>query len=181
MDFELPEELRLLQDTVRKFVDTELIPIEMESMDGPDLKPDVRRKLEAKAKELGLWLLDVPEEYGGQGLSLLGMAVVWEELARTIAVPPRGPSIFGPEAKPLLFQISPSQKEKYLLPLLRGEKKTAFAQTEPDAGADPGAMRTTAVREGDHYVINGAKRFISFAADADFIQLVAATDRSKGS
>jgi acyl-CoA dehydrogenase len=181
MDFELPEELRMLQDTVRRFVDRELIPIEMESMDGPDLKPEVRAGLERRARELGLWLLDVPEEYGGQGLKLLGMAVVWQELARTIALPPRGPSILGPEAKPLLFAMDEDQKKRYLLPLIEGKKKTAFAQTEPDAGADPSSMRTTAVRRGDEYVINGAKRFISFAADADFLQLVAATDRSKGS
>jgi acyl-CoA dehydrogenase len=181
MDFELPEEIRLLKETVHKFVDRELIPIEMTAMDGPDLKPDVRAALEAKARELGLWLLDVPEDYGGQGLGLLAMAAVWEELARTIALPPRGPGIFGPEVRPLLFQLNAAQKERYLLPVLRGEKKTAFAQTEPDAGADPGSMRTTAVRQGDHYVINGSKRFISFAGDADFVQLVAATDRSKGS
>ncbi len=180
MDFELPEELRMLKETVRRFVDRELIPIEMDSMDGPDLKPDVRTNLEARARELGLWLLDTPEEYGGQGLKLLGMAVVWEELARTIALPPRGPSILGPEAKPLLYSLNDEQKKRYLLPLIEGKKKTAFAQTEPDAGADPGSMRTTAVRQGDVYVINGAKRFISFAADADFIQLVAATDRSQG-
>ena len=181
VDFDLPEELRLLKDTVRRFVDRELIPIEMDAMEGPDLRPEVRLKLEAKARDLGLWLLDTPEEYGGQGLGLLGMAVVWEELARTIALPPRGPGIFGPDVRPVLFQLSEDQKRKYLLPVLRGEKKTAFAQTEPDAGSDPGAMRTTAVRQGDHYILNGTKRFISFAADADFLQLVAATDRARGS
>ena len=181
MDFELPEELRLLQDTVRRFVDREMIPIEMEAMDGPDLKPDVRASLEAKAREAGLWLLDVPEQYGGQGLGLLGMSIVWQEIARTIAHPPRGPSIFGPEAKPLLYQLNEEQKQRYLLPVIAGKKKTAFAQTEPDAGGDPGSMRTVAERKGDHYVINGAKRFISFVADADFLQLVAATDRARGS
>jgi len=158
MDFDLPSELVMLKETVSRFVNDELIPIEMESMDGPDLKPDVRLRLERKAKDLGLWLLDVPEEYGGQGLSLLGMAAVWEELARTIALPPRGPGIFGPEVRPLLFSLSPEQKKTYLLPVLSGEKKTAFAQTEPEAGADPGSMRTTAVRNGDHYVVNGALR-----------------------
>ena len=65
MDFELPEELKLLQNTVRTFVDRELIPVEMNSMDGPSLRADVRADLERKAKELGLWLLDVPTEYGG--------------------------------------------------------------------------------------------------------------------
>src|SRR4029434_6083266 len=72
-------------------------------------------------------------------------------------------------------------KEKYLLPLLRGEKKACFAQTEPDAGSDPGGMRTTAARDGDHYVINGVKRFITGAGKADFMQLMVATDRAKGS
>lgn len=181
MDFELPEELKLLQRTVRTFVDRELIPIEMKAMDGPALRADVRADLERKAKDLGLWLLDVPTEYGGQGLSLLGMAVVWEELSRTIALPPRGPGVFGPDVKPVLFTLNAAQKEKYLFPVLRGEKTTAFAQSEPDAGSDPGAMRTTAVRKGDHYVINGYKRWITKAQDADFLQLVAATDRSKGS
>lgn len=181
MDFELPEDLRLLKETVRKFVDRELIPIELDAMDGHDLRPEVRATLERKAKELGLWLLDVPEEYGGSGLGLLGMVVVWEELARTIALPPRGPGIFGPDVRPVLFMLNPEQKEKYLFPVLRGEKKTAFAQTEPDAGADPGMMRTTAAKAGDHYVINGTKRFISHADGADFLQVVAATDRSKGS
>jgi acyl-CoA dehydrogenase len=181
MDFELPEELRLLKKTVRDFVDRELIPIEMESMDGPVLRPDIRADLEAKARKIGLWLPDVPTEYGGQGLSLLGMAVIWEEVARTIALPPRGPLVFGPDVRPVLFTLSAAQREKYLYPVLRGEKTTAFAQSEPDAGSDPGAIRTTAVRKGDHYVIDGYKRWITNAGDADFFQLVAATDRSKGS
>lgn len=181
MDFALPEELLLLQDTVRRFVDRELIPIEMRAMDGPDLRPEVRADLEAKARELGLWLLDVPEEHGGAGLGLLGMTVVWEELARTVALPPRGPGIFGPEVRAVLFMLDPVQRERYLAPTLVGEKRTAFAQTEPDAGADPGMIRTTAVRRGDAYVINGTKRFISHAERADFFQLVASTDRSAGS
>lgn len=181
MYLELPEELRLLKTTIRNFVDRELIPIENESMDGPVMRPEIRAQIESKARKLGLWLLDVPTEYGGQGLSLLGLVVVWEELARTIALPPRGPSVFGPDVRPILFMLNAEQKEKYLFPVIRGEKKTAFAQSEPEAGSDPGAMRTTAVRKGDHYVINGYKRWITNAGDADFLQVVAATDRSKGS
>src|SRR4029079_11860626 len=126
-------------------------------------------------------MLDVPEEYGGAGLSMLGRVIVWEELARTVALPPRGPGVFGPEVMRILFTLNEEQKQRYLLPVLRGEKRAAFAQTEPDAGADPGGMRTTAVRNGDHYVINGTKRFITGANKADFLQLMAATDRSKGS
>jgi acyl-CoA dehydrogenase len=181
VDFELPAEISILKDTLRRFVDQELIPIEMHSMDGPDLKPDIRKALEAKTRELGLWLLEVPEELGGQDLSLLGMTVITEELARTVALPARGPGIFGPEVRSILLSLSDSQKKRYLDPVLKGEKATAFAQTEPDAGADPGGMRTTAVREGDHYRINGYKRYIAHAKSADFLQLVASTDPKKGS
>ena len=181
MDFELPEELRLLKTTVRNFVDRELIPIEMEAMDGHRMRADVRAGLEEKARALGLWHLDVPVEYGGAGLGLLGLVTVWEEIARTIAMPPRGPSVFGPDIRPILFTLNPEQQQKYLHPVLRGEKNTAFAQTEPDAGADPGSMRSTAIRQGDWYIINGYKRFITAADTADFLQVVAATDRAKGS
>jgi len=140
MDFELPEELRLLKKTVRAFVDRELIPIERTSMDGHRLRPEIRSLLEAKAKAAGLWLLDVPEKYGGQGLSYLGLTVVWEELARTIALPPRGPGVFGPDVKPILFTLNESQKEKYLHPVLRGRDR--FDQ----------ALR----RFGFHDVVDGA-------------------------
>jgi acyl-CoA dehydrogenase len=181
MDFELPEDIRLLRETVRKYVDRELIPIEMHSMEGPELKPDVKKMLEAKARELGLWQLDTPAEFGGQGLSLLALAVVWEEISRSIALPNRGDGVFGPSPRPILLRLPEAMKQRYLHPLLRGEKSAAFAQTEPEAGSDPGRMRTRAVRQGDHYVINGYKRFISHAKGADFLQLVAATDIEKGS
>ena len=182
MDLELPHEIRLLKETIRKFVDRELIPIETRSRaDDGDLKPDLRAGLEAKAKALGLWHLDLPTEYGGQGLDLLSMAAVWEEMARTTAIPSRGPGVFGPDVRAILLSLNDQQKKRYLEPVLKGEKTTAMAQTEPDAGGDPGAMRTTAVRNGDHYVINGNKRFILHAKKAAFIQLIAATDREKGS
>src|SRR5262245_50018732 len=108
MDFELPEELKVLKNTVSTFVDRERIPIEMQAMDGPAMRPEIRAGLERKAKELGLWLLDVPTDYGGQGLGLLGMVVVWEEIARTVALPPRGPGVFGPDVKPILFTLNPA-------------------------------------------------------------------------
>jgi acyl-CoA dehydrogenase len=150
-------------------------------MEGPDLKPEIKTMLEAKARELGLWQLDTPAEFGGQGLSLLALAVVWEEISRSIALPNRGDGVFGPSPRPILLRLPDQMKERYLHPLLRGEKSAAFAQTEPDAGSDPGRMRTRAIRQGDHYVINGYKRFISHAKGADFLQLVAATDPEKGS
>ena len=181
MDCRLPEDLRLLQETVRRFVDRELIPIEMDSMEGSRLRPDVHADLVEKAKAVGLWLYDVPEEYGGRGLGLLARTVVWAELARTIALPSRNVNIFGPIVSPILYYLNDEQKERYLYPVLRGELRHCFAQTEPDAGGDPGGMRTTAVRDGDHYVVNGMKRFITGADEADFAQVIAATDRGKGS
>ena len=181
MDFQLPEELRILKDNVRKFVDRELIPIERDVCDGHRIKPDMRVMLEDKAQDLGLWLFDVPTEYGGQGLGLLAKAVVWAELGRTIALPSRAASIFGPPVSPILFHLNDAQKEAYLYPVIRGEKTSCFVQTEPDAGGDPGSMRTTAVRDGDAYIINGTKRFITNADTADFAQVFAATDREKGS
>jgi len=183
MDFQLPEELRLLKDQLRHFVNTEMIPHERETLseDEGDLKPEWRERLEKGAKELGIWMMEVPEEYGGPGLDLVGRAVVWQELARTIALPSRGENITGPTVRAILFNLTGDLKEKYLMPVLRGEKRACFAQTEPDAGSDPGGMRTTAVRDGDHYVINGTKRFISGAGKSDFMQLMVATDRAKGS
>jgi acyl-CoA dehydrogenase len=181
LNFELPEEIRMLRDTVRKFVDRELIPIERTACDGHKLKPEVRAALTAKAQELGLAGYDVPQEYGGLGMGLIAKVTVWAELGRTIALPSRGGDVFGHNVSPILYHLNDAQKPKYLLPTIRGELKWCLAQTEPDAGGDPGAMRTTAVRNGDHYVVNGVKRFITGADEADFTQLIAATDRSKGS
>jgi len=181
MDFNLPEELQMLKDNLRRFVDTELIPIERETMEGNQMKPDVLAALQDKAKALGLWMFDVPEEFGGLGLGAVAKAVMWEEMSRTIALPSRNSALFGPRISPILFYLNDEQKERYLYPTIKGEKKNCFAQTEPEAGGDPGGMRTTAVRDGDHYVINGHKRFITGAGDADFMQVVTATDREKGS
>src|SRR5581483_2936913 len=183
MDFELPEELRMFQQSLRRFVNTELIPVERDTItaEGEEIKPQYLAKFQQRAKDLGIWMMEVPEEYGGPGLTLFQRALVVEQLSRTIALPARGEGITGPSVRHILFTLSGELKEKYLLPVLRGEKKVAFAQTEPDAGSDPGGMRTTAVRDGDHYVINGTKRFITGANKADFMQLMAATDRSKGS
>ncbi|MEK9683338.1 MAG: acyl-CoA dehydrogenase family protein [Rhodospirillaceae bacterium] len=181
MDFHLPEELQMLKDNLRRFVNNELIPIERETNDGSDFLPGVQKELEEKAQGLGLWMFDVPEEYGGLGLGHLSKAVMWEEMARTIAIPARNASIFGPRVSPILYTLNEEQKKRWLYPVISGEKKSCFCQSEPDAGGDPGGMRTTAVRDGDHYIINGYKRWITGAGDADFAQIVTATDRSKGS
>ena len=83
MDFELPEELRILKAGLRRFVDNELIPVERQTTVGEEMKPEYLERFEKRAKELGIWQLDVPEEYGGGGMSILARAVVWEELSRT--------------------------------------------------------------------------------------------------
>ncbi len=181
MEFDLPDDLRMLRDMVRRFVDEELIPLEGKSLDGPHLKPEIEAHLTARCKELGLWQIDVPEEFGGQGLGSLGRAVIWAEIGRTVALAPRSVRIFGPDVRAPLYALEGEMRERYFLPTIRGERESCFAQTEPDAGSDPGSMRTTAVRDGDHYVINGVKRFITSADKADFIILMAATDRAKGS
>jgi acyl-CoA dehydrogenase len=181
MDFNLPEELQMLKTTVRKFVDRELIPVEMQSQENNELKPEVRDRLEKKTKEMGLWMFDVPEEYGGGGLGSLAQVLVWEEMSRTCALPSRGQGIFGPEIRPILYALNDDQKKRFFEPILRGEKKLCFMQTEPDAGSDPGSMKTRAVRQGGHYVVNGSKRFITGAGRADFGQLMAVTDPTKGS
>jgi acyl-CoA dehydrogenase len=180
MEFRLPEELQMLQESLRRYVDHEMIPYERETLQDGELKPEWRAKFQEGMKKLGLWMMDVPEEYGGCGLSLLGKTVVWQELGRTVALPARDDGITGPTVRHILFQLEGEMREKYLMPTLRGEKKACFAQTEPDAGSDPASMRTTAVRDGDHYVINGVKRFITSAGKADYMQLMAATDRAKG-
>jgi acyl-CoA dehydrogenase len=177
----LPDELRMLQQMVRRFVDDELIPLEGRSLDGQRLKPEIETRLIGRCKELGLWQLDVPEELGGQGLGTLGRAIVWSELGRTVALPTRTVSILGPDIRAPLYALTGEMRERYLMPSIRGERIGCFAQTEPDAGSDPGSMRTTAVRDGDTYVINGVKRFITNADNADFVLLMAATDRAKGS
>ena len=165
MDFNLPEELQILRDTVRRFVDKELIPLEREYRhDTEGAMPErLLKPLQEKAKSMGLWMLDVPAEYGGAGLGLLPRCIIHEEIARAASLPFRGLELFGPEVRPVLFHCNEEQKERFLKPVLRGEVRFCFAQTEPDAGSDPAAMRTRAVQDGDAFTINGTKRFITAA------------------
>ncbi len=181
MDFELPEELRLLKENIRRFVDRELIPLEREVVDNIKLQKELPDKLRGKVEALGLLHYDVPEEFGGLGLGMMAKVVVWSEVSRTTSLPARNVNIFGPAVSPILYTLEGEAREKYLLPVISGAKKSCFAQTEADAGSDPASMRTTAVRDGDHYVINGVKRFITNADEADFAQVFAVTDQQKRS
>jgi acyl-CoA dehydrogenase len=168
-------ELDEFRRSLRRFVERELMPFERRAMSTAD-----RVAIQQKAKDAGFWLLAVPEELGGQGLGLSGMAVFWHEISRTTAVPARDHSLFGPVPGPILLSLTGAQKQRYLDPVLAGQKLACFAQTEPDAGADPASMRTRAERKGPDYVINGVKRFITDADKADFAQLMAVTDQAKG-
>ena len=180
MDFNLPEELQMLKETVRRFVEKELMPLEREFRpEGEEMPERLLKPVQEKAKAIGLWLLDVPEEYGGAGLGLLARCVIAEELFRTTAIPFRNNEIFGPEIRPVLFHCNEEQKKRFLQPVLKGEMKVCFAQTEPDAGSDPAGMRTRAVRDGDYFILNGTKRFITGAGRAAFGQVMAVTDPEK--
>jgi len=179
MDFELPEELRLLKDNLRKFVDKEMIPLEREVVNDIKLQKALPKKLRSKVDELGLWQYDVPEALGGLGLGMMAKVIVWSEISRTTSLPSRSLNIFGFPVSPILYTLEGRAREEYLLPVISGEKTSCFAQTEADAGSDPAAMRTNAVRDGDDYVINGVKRFITGADEADFAQVFAVTDTEK--
>jgi acyl-CoA dehydrogenase len=168
-------ELDEFRRSLRRFIEREVMPFERHDMSEAD-----REGIMRKAKDAGFWLLDVPEALGGQGLGLAGMSVFWHEISRTTAVPARDHSLFGPVPGPILLSLTGAQKQHYLDPVLMGNKRTCFAQTEPDAGADPASMRTRAVRTGTDYIINGTKRFITHADKADFAQVMAVTDPAKG-
>ncbi|MEC8621994.1 MAG: acyl-CoA dehydrogenase family protein [Pseudomonadota bacterium] len=182
MEYPLSEEHRMFRETMQRFVDEEMIPFELETCEGGQLKPEWRDKFHSRAKDLGIWKMEVPEEYGGVGADLMSLVIVWEQLGRTIAVPTRGlGGIMGPQVRAPLYELSEPMKEKYLYPVLDGKKTACFAQSEPDAGGDPGSMRTAAVRDGDKYIINGTKRWMTGAEEADFAQLLAVTDKDRGS
>ncbi len=188
MDFTLPEELRMLRDTVARFVREELLPLERDVIkreaergltDAPLIDPDVEKELGRKAKEIGLYGIDVPEEYGGQNLGMLAKAVVIEELKTSIVpfvLPPDSPNLWM-----LRETCKGDQIKKYLLPYASGDKKSAIAISEPGAGSDPAGMKTRAEYKNGKWVINGQKIWISHARHADFIIVMAVTDPAKGS
>ncbi|MGE0151079.1 MAG: acyl-CoA dehydrogenase family protein [Reyranellaceae bacterium] len=184
MDFELKEEHRMLKELVHKFVRDELLPLEpavlardMEGK-GVGLTEEERAKVNARARELGLWGLDAPPEFGGHDLPLEAMIGVAEEIGHTVinyAIPPDSPNLH------MLMQVAtPEQTRLYVEPYARGEATAAIAISEPGAGADPSAMTTRAERQGDHWVLNGRKTWISRVDVADFAIVMAVTDKAKG-
>ena len=184
MTIDVAEEHRMIIDLVEKFVDNELMPLERAVMEREasgepvSLIKEEEATLLAKCKELGLWALDAPEPLGGAELPATVMLAIQERLRRTVT-----PFIFPPDSPNLhmLMDVATSeQKEKYLRPYAQGEMKSCIAISEPGAGGDPAQMRTRAVREGDEWVINGRKIWVSNVPSADFVILMAVTDPDKG-
>lgn len=183
MNLELSDEQRLLVEQMRRFVREEIEPLEADlDPDASELKPDDHERLVAMARDMGLYAMDVPEEYGGPGLDLVTQTLLAIEMSQHRAglyAPCYG--VFGGFGLAQLYEASEEQKEQYLYPSLRGEIRGCFALTEPSGGSDPArAIQTRAVQDGNEWVINGAKIFISGADKADFALLFARTDPSKG-
>mgnify|MGYP003335774175 FL=1 len=183
-DDEFDDEEQMLLDLVERFVEDRLMPLERpvmarEAAGGPlELTEDEERPLLELCRELGLWALDSPVEMGGAALPARVMLAIHERLARTITpfqFPPDSPNLHMLDAV-----ANPEQRVKYLEPYALGRAKSAMAISEPDAGSDPAAMRTRAVRDGDHWVINGRKIWVSRVPSADFTILMAVTDPKLG-
>ena len=179
MDFEIPAELKMVQSTARDFVKKELLPLEREILgreptDARVALPEAEEeRLTQMAKEMGFWNLNVPQELGGAGLPVLGLCLVEEELAKTIV-----PFEFG-DVTPILFDCNEEQKERYLLPVIEGQRRGTIALLEP-GGTHPVAMLTTAVKENGHYILAGQKVLTSVTDAGDFTMVFAVTDREKG-
>jgi len=178
LDLELSEEQQLLRKTVRDFAETEIGPHSREWDEAQAFPRDVFAKLAA----LGLMGVCWPEEHGGAGLSTLDWALVMEELARVDAGVALSLTAHHSLASAHIFLAGDEeQKSLFLAPLARGEKVGCWGLTEPGSGSDAGGMRTTAVRDGDGWVLNGSKSFITNGGVADLAVVLAVTDREKGS
>jgi acyl-CoA dehydrogenase len=176
MDLSLTDEERDVREWVRTFVARELVPIEpdvlaRERRGEQGLSRDELTALQDKARQSGFFGVATPEEYGGMGLGAVMAALLEVELGRSFV-----PFQFAGGADNILYQANEEQKAAYLVPTIEGKRRSCFAITEPGAGSDAGAIRTTARREGDEWVINGEKTFITGGNEADFTMVFAVTD-----
>ena len=172
MDFNLTEEQRMIVDTTRAFVVNELYPHEAEVERTGELRRELYEELKAKAIEAGLYAANMPEEVGGAGLDTQSWVLYEKELGRASYA-----LHWNCVARPsnILMACNEEQRERYTLPCVRGEKIDCMAMTEPGAGSDLRGMKATAVRDGDDWIINGTKHFISHADVADFVIVYAAS------
>jgi len=183
MDFDPTDEQRLVIDTVRRFLREEILPLEADlDPDASELEPADRDRLVAKTKAMGFYGLDIPEEYGGPGIDIVTrtlMAIEMSQHRAGLYAPCYG--VFGGAGLAQLYEANDDQKERYLFPTLRGEKRGFFGLTEPSGGSDPArAIRTTAVRSGDDWILNGEKTFISGADRAQYGLVFARNDAAMG-
>jgi acyl-CoA dehydrogenase len=180
VDFSLDDEQKMVQQTVRNFVTRELIPLEgqvlLNEREGRHaLEREKILELQQKAKKMGFWGINTPEEYGGANLGPIMAAITAMEIGRTFV-----PFTFGGNADNILYECNAEQKERYLIPTINGDRRSCFALTEPGAGSDAANIKMRAVRDGDHYVLSGEKVFITNGNEADFAMVFAVTDPDKG-
>jgi acyl-CoA dehydrogenase len=180
VDFSLTDEQKMIQESVRSFVTRELMPLEPDVLrrerEGKrGMEPGQLRALQLRAKEMGFWGINTPEEYGGVNLGPIMTALVEMELARTFIG-----FRFGGWADNILYFCNDEQKQRYLLPTISGERRSCFAMTEPGAGSDAANIQMSAVKDGDSWILNGEKIFITNGNEADFTMVFAVTDREKG-
>lgn len=183
MDLQLTAEQDLLVGTVRRFVREEILPLELGlDPDADSLDPENHARLVGLTRGMGLYNLGVPPEYGGPEVDLVTHVLLAIEMSQHRAglyAPCYG--VFGGMGLAQLFEATDDQKAHYLYPVLQGEKRGFFGLTEASGGSDPArAIRTRAVRDGDDWIINGTKMFISGAHQADFGLVFARTDPDKG-
>jgi len=171
VNFGLTTEQQLLVEAIRGFVETELMPYEEEVERTDKVRPELIAQIKERAIRAGFYAANMPEELGGGGLDHVSLTLMERELGRTSF------ALHYVVARPsnILRACKGDQIERYLLPAIRGERVECLAMTEPGAGSDLRSMKTRAVRQGDQYVINGTKHFISYADVADFIVLFAAS------
>ncbi|MGB0556870.1 MAG: acyl-CoA dehydrogenase family protein [Paracoccaceae bacterium] len=171
MHFGLSEEQEMIVDTVRSFVENEIYPHEDIVERTGEVSAEVAEAIKQKTIDLGFYACNFPEEVGGAGLSHLEFALVERELGRgAMAL-----NHFFGRPQNILMACEGEQKERYLLPAVRGERMDALAMTEPGAGSDVRGMKCSAERKGGDWVVNGAKHFISGADHADFVICFIAT------
>ncbi|WP_016699914.1 acyl-CoA dehydrogenase family protein [Actinoalloteichus spitiensis] len=180
MDLALTYEQQAVRNTVRDFVRKEVMPLEAEVLRRerrglPGLEQSELRELQQRAKAFGFWGLDTPTEYGGMGLPAVDQSLVWTETGRSFV-----PFRFGGSADNILYHANDEQRAEYLLPTIAGDRISCFAITEPGAGSDAANIRMTARRDGDDWVLNGEKVFITGGNEADFAIVVAVTDPDIG-
>lgn len=177
MDFALSHEQKMLVDTVRGFIADELAPLEQKVEDEGKLDDVTAKSIFAKSSELGLYAMNIPEEFGGGGLSALDTMLVEEQFGRTTDILIR--RAFG-NVYEVLLSCQGEQVDRWLKPCVTGERVCSIAFTEPGAGSDAAGIKTRAERKNGKWVLNGMKHFISDGAVSDFFVVTAVTDPTQG-